>query len=76
MGQVSLFSWPHHTGGASAEESSYQCRRLKKQVQSLGWEDSLEKEMATRSGTLAWEISWAEEPGGLRSMGSHRAGHN
>ena len=38
-------------------------------VQSLGWEDPLEKEMATHSSSLAWEISWTEEPGGLQSMG-------
>ena len=35
------------------------------QVQSLGWEDSLEEEMATHSSTLAWEIPWREKPGGL-----------
>ena len=39
-------------------------------VQSLGWEDSLEKEMATHFSILAWEITWTEEPGGLQSMGS------
>ena len=39
-------------------------------VRSLGWEDPLEKEMATHSSTLAWEIPWTEEPGGLQSMGS------
>ena len=39
-------------------------------VPSLGWEDSLEEAMATHSSILAWEISWMEEPGGLRSMGS------
>ena len=38
------------------------------QVQSLGWEDSLEKEMATHSSILAWRIPWTEEPGGLQSM--------
>ena len=38
-------------------------------VQFLGGEDSLEKEMATYSGTLAWKIPWMEEPGGLQSMG-------
>ena len=37
-------------------------------VQSLGWEDPLEKEMATHSNILAWKIPWTEEPGGLRSM--------
>ena len=40
------------------------------QVQSLGWEDPLEKETATRSSILAWEIQWTEEPGGLQSMES------
>jgi len=38
-------------------------------VQSLGREDSLEKKMATHSSTLAWEIAWMEEPGGLQSVG-------
>ena len=38
-------------------------------VQSLGWEDSLEKGMATHSSILAWRIPWTEEPGGLQSMG-------
>ena len=45
------------------------------QVQSLGWEDPLEKEMATHSSILAWKISWTEEPGGLQSMG-RRVGHD
>ena len=38
-------------------------------VQSLGWEDALEKEMAPHSSTLAWKIPWTENPGGLQSMG-------
>ena len=38
-------------------------------VQSLDWEDPLEKEMATHSSTLAWRIPWTEEPGRLQSMG-------
>ena len=38
-------------------------------VQSLGWEDPLEKEMAIHSSTIAWEIPWTEEPGRLQSMG-------
>ena len=42
-------------------------------VQSLGWEDPLEKEMATHSRILAWEIPWTEEPGGLQSMGSQKS---
>ena len=43
-------------------------------VQSLGWEDSLEKEIATHSSILAWRIPWTEEPGGLQSMESQRVG--
>ena len=45
-------------------------------VQSLGWEDPLEKEMATHSSTAAWKIPWTEEPGRLQSMGLQRVGHN
>ena len=45
-------------------------------VQSLGWEDPLEKGMATHSSILAWEIPQKEEPGGLQSIGSQRIGHN
>ena len=41
-------------------------------VQSLGWEDPLEKEMAIHSSTIAWRIPWTEEPGRLQSMGSQR----
>ena len=40
-----------------------------KWVWSLGWEDPLEKEVATHSSILAWEIPWTEQPGGLQSMG-------
>ena len=46
------------------------------QVQSLGWEDPLEKEMTTHSSIPAWEIPWREEPGGLQSMGSKTVGHD
>ena len=45
-------------------------------VRSLGWEKPLEKEMATCSSILAWEIPWTEEPGGLQSMGSQRVRHD
>ena len=45
------------------------------QVQSLGWEDLLEKEMATHFTIFAWKIPWTEEPGRLQSMGSQRVGH-
>ena len=42
----------------------------------LGWDDALEKEMATHSGILAWKIPWTEEPGRLQYMGSQRVGHD
>ena len=46
------------------------------QVRSLGWEDLLDKGMATHSSVLAWRIPGTGEPGGLPSMGSHRVGHD
>ena len=46
------------------------------QVRSLGREDPLKEEMATHSSILAWKIPWAEEPGGLQSMGSQRVRHD
>ena len=45
-------------------------------VRFLGWEDPLEKEMATHSSILAWRIPWMEEPDGLQSMGLQRVGHD
>ena len=45
-------------------------------VQSLGWEDPLEKEMASHSSTLAWKIPWTEKPGRLQSMGLQRVRHD
>ena len=45
-------------------------------VQPLGGEDPLEKKMTTCSSILAWKIPWTEEPGGLQSMGSQKAGHD
>ena len=45
-------------------------------VRSLGWEDPLEKEMATHSSILPWRIPWTEEPGGLQSTGFQRVGHD
>ena len=46
------------------------------QVQTLGQEDPLEKEMAIHSSTIAWKIPWTEEPGRLQSMGLQRVRHN
>ena len=45
-------------------------------VQSLGWEDPLEKEMANYSSIIAWEIPWTKDPGVLQSMGSQRVEHD
>ena len=45
-------------------------------VQSLGWEDPLEKEMATHSSILAWRIPWMEEPGGIQSTESQSVRHD
>ena len=45
-------------------------------VPSLGWEDPLEKEMATHFSILAWKIPWTEDPGGLQSTGLQRVGHD
>jgi len=45
-------------------------------VRSLGWEDPLEKEMATHSSILAWRIPWTEDPDRLQSMGSQRVRHD
>jgi len=59
--------------GSVGKKPIHQCRR---QDQSLGWEDPLEKEMATHSSILAWEIPWRERNGGLQSMGVTRIGHD
>ena len=45
-------------------------------VQSLDWDDPLEKEMAPHSNTRAWKSPWTEEPGRLQSMGLQRVGHD
>ena len=60
-------------GGSDGEESACNAEDW---VQSLGWEDLLEKEMATHSSILAWRIPWTEEPGRLRSMGLQSIGHD
>ena len=60
-------------GGSDGKESVY---NVEIWVQSLGWEDPLEKGIATHSSILAWRIPWTEEPGGLQSMGSQGVGHD
>ena len=59
-----------------AQRSKRLPARRETQVQSLGWEDPLEKEMATHSSILAWRIPWTEEPGRLQSTVSQRVGHD
>ena len=54
-------------GGSDNKESAYNAET---RLQSLGWEEPLEKGMATHSGILVWRIPWMEEPGRLQAMGS------
>ena len=60
-------------GGSDGKASAYNAGDP---VRSLGWEDPLEKEMATHSTILAWKIPWTEDPGRLQSMGSQRVRHD
>ena len=60
-------------GGSDRKESACNAET---HVQSLGWEDHLEKETATQSSILAWRIPWTEESGGFQSMGLQRVGHD
>ena len=60
-------------GGSNGKASAYNAGDP---GSSLGWEDPLEKKMATHSSTLAWKIPWTEESGRLESMGSQRVGHD
>ena len=74
---ISQLLQPPKRGGT---ESAQRLKRLPAMretwVRSLGREDTLEKEMATHSSILAWEILWRKESGGLQSMASQRVGHN
>ena len=61
-------------GGASGKESSCQSQEMQEmRVRSLGWEDPLEKEVASHSSIFAWKIPWTEELGVLQSMESQEA---
>ena len=68
----------HSDGPTSLVAQTVKCLPTVREtrVQSLGWEDPLEKEMATHSSILAWEIPWTENPGRLQSMGSQRVRRN
>ena len=72
----SVVFWEHIMASLVAQMVKRLPGMWETQVQPLGWEDPLEKEMATHSSTLAWKIPWTEEPGRLQSMGSQRVGHN
>ena len=67
-----IYSWPSLVAQLIKNLPAMQ----ETQVGSLGWEDPLEKEMATDSSILAWRIPWMEKPDGLQSMGLQRVGHD
>ena len=78
-----LFICHQHGRTSSISTSSLVAQRVKDLpamretwVWSLGWEDPLEKKMATHSSTLAWKIPWTEELGRLQSIGSQKVGHD
>ena len=78
---VSIITFKYPVDRASLVAQTVKCMPAMRetretQVQSLGWEDPLEKEMATHSSTLAWKILWMEEPGRLQSMELQRVGHD
>ena len=77
LGASGIFSRNHKTLGVSlvAQMVKNLPTTWETQVRSLDQEDTLEEAMATHSNVLAWEIPWTEEPGGLQSIGSQRAGH-
>ena len=64
-----------HGGSAVKNQAAIQ-ETQETWVQSLGWEDLLEKGMPTQSSILAWRIPWTQKLGGLQSIGSQRAGHD
>ena len=83
MGQISMDQDKTYFNRLSRDHASLVAQMVKNlpamwetQVRSLGWEDPLEMGMATHSSILTWKIPWTEEPGGVRSIGSERVGHN
>ena len=71
-----LFCHRSHIASLVAQRLKHLPAMWETQVQSLGHEDPLEKEMAPHSSILAWRIPWTEEPGRLQSMGWQRVGHD
>ena len=76
---MKLFAYDYNTSGGASLVTQMVKNLLamwETQVQSLGWEDPLEKGMTTHSSILAWRITWTEEPGELQPMGSQRLLHD
>ena len=71
-----FLQWLGFSGSSVGKESTCSVGDLADASSSLGWEDPLEEGMATHSSILAWRIPWAEEPGGLQSIGLQRIGHD
>ena len=71
-----MFSGVRHIISLMAQMAKILTARQETWVRSLGWEDHLEKGMATESGIFTWRIPWTEEPGRLQSVGSQRVGYN
>ena len=72
--KLSLFLFPRDLP-CSTDSKESACNVQEICVRFLGWEDPLEKGLAIHSSILTWRIPWTEEPGGLQSVGSQRAGH-
>ena len=73
---LAVGTWEYYLTSLVVQRLKHLPGMLETWVQSLGWEDPLEKEMATHSSILSWRIPWREEPGRLQSMGSQRVGHD
>ena len=73
-----MFPYPFKSGLASLVAQTVKSLPAvwETRVRSLGWEDPLEKEMATHSSILAWKTPWVEEAGRLQAIGSQRVGHD
>jgi len=69
-------NFPGYRGSLVAQRVKHLPAMRETRVQSLGWEDPLEKKMAIHSSILAWKIQWMEDPGRLQSMGLQRVGHD
>ena len=71
-----LFTWGQTMVGFPCSSIGKESACSAGDLGSLGWQDPLEKEMATHSSVLSWKISWTKDPGGLQSTGSQRVRHD